>query len=65
MKTIVDNWEFFLMGFYLLEKIVKKTPFKWDDILFDMIIDPVFRNFKKEHGLKGEIDVTAGKTEHS
>ena len=53
MEYLKDNWEFVLIAFYTLEKIVKKTPCKWDDILFDMILEPVFRNFRKTNNLKG------------
>ena len=36
----------------ILEKIVKATPCKWDDILFDMIITPIFNNFASRKGMK-------------
>ena len=52
MDKIIDNWEFVLLAFVALEKIVKKTPCKWDDVLFDMVIDPIFKNFAKKEGLK-------------
>jgi len=29
------NWEYILVGFYCLEKIVKVTPCEWDDVLVD------------------------------
>jgi len=35
MEYLTANWEYFLLGFMILEKIVKITPFKWDDILVD------------------------------
>ena len=35
MDFILSNWEYFLLGFMIAEKIVKVTPFKWDDILID------------------------------
>jgi len=54
MEILLDNWEFILLGFVLLEKIVKKTPCKWDDILFDAIIDPILRAFAKKNNLKAE-----------
>ena len=34
---ILANWEWFLLAFYVLEKIVKVTPSKKDDILLDMV----------------------------
>ena len=34
---ILANWEWFLLGFYVCEKVVKVTPSKKDDILLDMV----------------------------
>ena len=31
------NWQWVLIGFFALEKAVKLTPWKQDDILFDMV----------------------------
>ena len=38
----VANWEWVMLGFYTLEKIVRLSPSKKDDILFDTIIKPVW-----------------------
>lgn len=35
MEFVFANWEYFLAGFYIAEKVVKITPMKWDDILVD------------------------------
>ena len=35
MEFVIANWEYCMVGFYALEKIVKITPVKWDDILVD------------------------------
>lgn len=40
------NWEWCLLGFMVLEKIVKLSPSKKDDIIFDSIIKPMFNMFK-------------------
>ena len=37
MEFLINNWEWILVGFYVLEKIVKISPAKWDDILVDGI----------------------------
>ncbi len=47
-KFIVENWEYIMLGFVVLEKIVKATPTKKDDVIFDMIIIPIFNSFKKK-----------------
>ena len=38
VEFVVGNWEYFLLGTYIAEKVVKLTPTKYDDILFDMIV---------------------------
>ena len=35
LAKALSNWEILLAGFYLLEKIVKVSPSKYDDILVD------------------------------
>lgn len=39
MDWIVDNWQWFLIGFVVAEKVVKITPTKYDDILLDVLWD--------------------------
>jgi hypothetical protein len=41
-ELILANWEYILIGFYALEKIVKLSPTQYDDILFDAVIKPIF-----------------------
>ena len=44
-EWLAQNWEWILLGFYTIEKIVKLTPTKYDDILFDMILKPIKDKF--------------------
>ena len=44
-EWIAQNWEYVLVGVYAIEKIVKLTPTKYDDILFDMILKPIKEKF--------------------
>jgi len=37
MAWLIENWEYVLAVFYGVEKVVKVTPVKWDDILVDGI----------------------------
>ena len=37
MDWFISNWEICLAGFFLLEKVVKLSPTKYDDILLDVI----------------------------
>tara|TARA_R110002020_G_C15762244_1_gene727233 strand:- start:224 stop:376 length:153 start_codon:yes stop_codon:yes gene_type:complete len=47
METwITNNWEYVVIGFFVIEKIVKLSPTKADDIAFDMILKPLFNKFK-------------------
>jgi len=40
-EFIAANWEYILVVIYALEKIVKLTPTKYYDIVFDMILKPI------------------------
>ncbi len=40
-EWIVANWEYVLVVLYAVEKIVKLTPTKYDDIIFDMLLKPI------------------------
>jgi len=42
MEWITANWEWILVGFVIVEKIVKVTPTEKDDVIFDMILKPIF-----------------------
>ena len=44
-EWIAANWEYVLIVIYALEKIVKMTPTKYDDILFDMLLKPIKEKF--------------------
>lgn len=44
-EWLAGNWEYILLGFMVLEKVVKLSPSKKDDILFDSIIKPIFNMF--------------------
>tara|TARA_R100000278_G_C5477172_1_gene166889 strand:+ start:8818 stop:8976 length:159 start_codon:yes stop_codon:yes gene_type:complete len=47
-EWLITNWEWLLIGFLVLEKIVKLSPSKKDDILFDSLITPCFNWIKKQ-----------------
>ncbi len=44
-EWIAANWEYVLVVIYALEKIVKMTPTKYDDILFDVLLKPIKEKF--------------------
>ena len=43
MDFLTNNWEWILIGFMVLEKLVKLSPTKYDDILLDI----VWKNIRK------------------
>ena len=46
MEWITNNWEMVLLGFMILEKVIKLSPTKADDILLDMVLRPIFNRIK-------------------
>ena len=47
MSFITSNWEWILLGMYVLEKAVKLSPSTKEDVIFDMILKPIFSKFSK------------------
>ena len=43
MEFLTSNWEYLLAAFYGIEKIVKLTPTKADDIIIDIVGRFIFR----------------------
>ena len=37
MEMLMNNWDIALAVFFVLEKLVKLSPTKYDDILLDMV----------------------------
>ena len=46
MSFIMSNWEWVLLSFYVIEKVVRLSPTKSDDVIFDMILKPIFNTIK-------------------
>jgi hypothetical protein len=46
MGFITSNWEWILLAFYVIEKVVKLSPSKKDDVIFDMVLKPIFDKVK-------------------
>ena len=38
---LTSNWEWFLLGLYVVEKAIKLSPSKKDDLIWDMIVKPI------------------------
>jgi|TARA_Y100001937_G_scaffold126664_1_gene196508 hypothetical protein len=46
MGFLTSNWEYVLLAVYVIEKVVKLSPSKKDDVIFDMIIKPIVEKMK-------------------
>ena len=47
MGFLASNWEYVLLALYVVEKVIKLSPSKKDDVIFDMILKPIIEKFKK------------------
>ena len=47
LSLITANWEWFLLGLYVLEKAIKLSPSKKDDLIWDMVIKPIVDKIRK------------------
>jgi|TARA_Y100000015_G_scaffold43196_1_gene52931 hypothetical protein len=45
-EWIQSNWEIVVIIFFVIEKVIKLSPTKSDDILLDMILKPLFEKLK-------------------
>ena len=46
MTFITANWEWILLGLYVLEKAIKLSPTKADDLVWDMVLKPIVDKIK-------------------
>ena len=46
MGFLTSNWEWVLLALYVVEKIIKLSPSKKDDLIFDMILKPIIEKVK-------------------
>ena len=44
---ITANWEWCLLALYVLEKAIKLSPSKKDDLGWDMVLKPIVDKIKK------------------
>tara|TARA_Y100000593_G_scaffold69971_1_gene128442 strand:- start:1648 stop:1797 length:150 start_codon:yes stop_codon:yes gene_type:complete len=43
---LTSNWEWFLLALYVLEKGIKLSPSKKDDLVWDMVLKPIVDKVK-------------------
>ena len=41
LSLISQNWEWFLLALYVVEKAIKLSPSTKDDVVWDMMIKPI------------------------
>ena len=41
MSFITTNWEYLLLALYVVEKVIKLSPSKKDDLVWDMVLKPI------------------------
>jgi len=46
LSLITSNWEWFLLALYVLEKAIKLSPSKKDDLVWDMVLKPIVAKIK-------------------
>ena len=47
LSLIRANWEWFLLALYVVEKVIKLSPSKKDDLVWDMVLKPIVDKIKK------------------
>ena len=45
-ELFTQNWEWVLLGMYVIEKVILLSPSKKDDMLFQMFLQPIFNALK-------------------
>jgi len=46
MSFITTNWEYVLLALYVVEKVIKLSPSKKDDLVWDMVLKPIVDKIK-------------------
>ena len=47
-EFITANWEWFLLGLYVVEKAIKLSPTTKDDLVWDMVLKPIVDAIKRK-----------------
>ena len=48
LELLTSNWEYVLLALYVLEKGIKLSPSKKDDLVWDMILKPIVDKIKRK-----------------
>ena len=52
ISFLTSNWEYVLLCIYVIEIVVKLSPSKKDDVIFDMILKPIVDKMKGKYCLE-------------
>ena len=47
LSFISSNWEWVLLALFVVEKAIKLSPSKKDDLVWDMVLKPIVDKIKK------------------
>ena len=48
LSFISSNWEWVLLALYVIEKAIKLSPSKKDDLVWDMVLKPIVDKIKSK-----------------
>ena len=48
LEFITANWEWFLLGLYVVEKAIKLSPTPKDDLVWDMVLKQIVDAIKRK-----------------
>jgi len=48
LSFISANWEYILLGLYVVEKAIKLSPSKKDDLVWDMVLKPIVEKLRNK-----------------
>jgi len=46
LELLTSNWEYVLLVLYVVEKAIKLSPSKKDDLVWDMVLKPIVDKVK-------------------
>jgi hypothetical protein len=46
LQSLMANWEWVLLVLYVVEKAIKLSPSKKDDVVWDMVLKPIISKLK-------------------
>jgi hypothetical protein len=48
MDSIINNWEYILIGIFTIDKIVALSPSEWDDLIWTSIKKAIYKAVGKD-----------------